>query len=460
MVEDYYREDLDLDDTLMIQQFLELCLSCNYEADHKERFTGLLGDVFLRGMVYFLGISSSTALALGYYMEHSQPGDIKSLKLRPIVHPGDNINPTGPLDKLYTQYLSGINQIPASKMQEIGQEFFSRYQGSVDTDIEAFKKEAPAATVTLIQMWQRCQDLPTPEETNISPVINALPYTQLEAFDISDFKIRDNIDQFVEACEKGHMSHLQVLKVSNIGMQDYQTERLAQVTSYMADLEELNISINAPGRSLEYLAETLAVVSLNKLNIQSMEAPAEVMDIFTQKLPDFCSQLIGLYMDVNDMNDNVASNLESHLPIAKQLRLLSISVWGLSRERHNQLVLTMGRLTRLQQLYVYESQYPDDLLESVADVMPSLPDLIEVVLGVEITTSPKVSSSSWHHFKSKLQNVVTLKRLQLSRIALERNDFIELIQLCREQGLTSVRYHINCVPDGVAVPEGDIFQFM
>ena len=89
IIADYYREKLELDDTLKIQQFLEMCLSCNYEADCRGEFNHLLSNLFPMGKVYFLGISSSTALALGYYMENSQPGDIKSLTLRPIAHAGD-----------------------------------------------------------------------------------------------------------------------------------------------------------------------------------------------------------------------------------------------------------------------------------------------------------------------------------------------------------------------------------
>ncbi|XP_072044888.1 NLR family CARD domain-containing protein 4-like [Amphiura filiformis] len=463
MVEDYYQEEvLELDDTLMMQQFMELCLSCNYEAASNDRFTGLLEDVFVRGMAYFLGISSSTALALGYYMEHSQPGDIKSLKLRPIVHPGDYIDTTGPLKKLYVQYQHGVNQIPPDRMQSISEEYFSRYEGDVYSRIEDIRTDAPGFTVTLIQMWQRCQDhdLPTPEETDISPVINALQYTQLEALDIADFKFRD-IDQFVEVCGNGHMSHLKELNVRSIGMDDYQTERLAQSISCMPDLEELDISHNVPGRSLEYLAETLpTATSLNKLYIQYMGASTEALDTFTQRLSDFGSQLIGLRMDGNYMNDVVASNLESHLPVATQLEWISIGMDNVSREHHNQLLLTMGRLTRLQQLFVYESQYPDDLLESIADVIPSLPDLFDVVLDVETSTSPEVSSTSWQHFKSKLQSVAGLQNVQLSHIALEKSDFMEFLQLSREKGLAVVRYDINCVPDDVAVPADDIFEFL
>ena len=436
---DYYKETLELDDTLNIQQFIEMCLSCNYEADCRGELNNLLTDLFPMGKVYFLGISSSTALALGYYMENSQPGDIKSLTLRPIAHAGDIVSPTGPLSKLRRQALTGVNQLTLSKMQEICQEYFTKYHGSVHHDNKTVAIRSPAAAVSLIQMWQACQDMPTAEETNISPIIASFQHTHMETLDLTGFKIRDNVDQFLEVFEKGHMSHLMELLVGNIGLVDDQMERLAKAIKQMPDLTVIDTSYNDPSRkSLQFMTESLtAAKSVRTLCVADMDATVQIMSTFAEKFVKFGSQLRELRVSGNYMNDVVALRLESNLPVARQLQSLWISVNGLSRKHHNQLVLTMSKLSRLRTLLIFHSEYPDDLLICAADVMGSIPDLEWVRLTVHPITPPHVSSTTWKHFKTQLQSAEKLNALILRHVALQRNDFMEFVHLCRTKGFKS-----------------------
>ena len=440
VIADYYEEKLELDDTLKIQQFLEMCLSCNYEADCRDEFNHLLSNLFPMGKVYFLGISSSTALALGYYMENSQPGDIKSLTLRPIAHAGDIVEPTGPLYKLRQQAQAGVSQLTPSKMQEICQEYFQKYHGSVHEGNEQLVSQAPAAVVSLIQMWQACGDLPTVEETNISPIITSLQHTHIETLDLTGFKIRNNVNRFLEVFERGHMSHLLELRVSNIGLVDDQMERLAKAIKQMLDLRVIDTSYNEPsGKSLQFIAESLSPAnSVNTLFVDSMWATTQVMTTFAEKFAEFGSQLQELQVCKNAMDDAVAARLESNLPVARQLQKLWISVNDLSRKHHSQLLLTMSQLSRLRTLKIYHSEYADDLLICTADMMGSLPDLDWLHLHVDSDTPPQASSTAWKYFKTKLQSVKKLNKLALHHVALERNDFTEFVQLCRAKGFRRV----------------------
>ena len=432
-IADYYNEDLELDDTLKIQQFLEMCLSCNYEADCRGEFNPLLADLFPMGKVYFLGVSSSTALGLGYYMENSQPCDIKSLKLRPIAHAGDIVEPAGPLYRLTERAKAGVNQLSPIKMQEICQEYFTKYHGSVHEINEQLARQTPATAVSLIQMWQACQDLPTAEETNISPIITSLQHTNIETLNLTGFKIRDNVDQFSKVFKKGHMSHLLELRVSNIGLVDDQMERLAKAIKQMPYLKVIDTSYNNPsGESLHFMAESLiAVTSVRSLAVNDMCATEQVIGTFAENFVEFGSQLQVLCISGNFIDDAVASRLETNLPVAKQLQELWISVDDLSREHHSQLVLTMSQLSRLRDLRIYYSHYPDDLLICASDVMGSLPDLVRLVLDVNVDTPPQVSSSTWNHFKTKLKSVKKLNRLDLDHVALQKKNFMEFVHLCR-----------------------------
>ena len=440
VIADYYKKNLELDDSLKIQQFLEMCLSCNYEADCRGDFNHLLSNLFPMGKVYFLGISSSTALALGYYMENSQPGDIKSLTLRPIAHAGDTVEPTGPLSKLQQQARAGVSQLTPSEMQEICQEYFTKFHSSVHELNEWFAREQPAVAVSLIQMWQACGDLPTAEETNISPIITSLQHTRIETLDLTGFKISNNVNQFLEVFEKGHNSHLLELLVSNIGLVDDQMERLAKAIKQMPELRAIDTSDNYPsGRGLQFMAESMSsFASLHTLYVDRMHATVQVMCIFAEKFVEFGSQLQELYISNNGMDDAVAARLESNLPVARQLQELWISVGGLSRKHHHQLVLTMSQLSRLRTLKLYYSQYPDDLLIYAADVMGSLPDLDWLVLHVHPDTPPQVSSTTWKYFKTKLQSVKKLNGLDLLHVALEKNDFMGFVQLCQVKGFQRV----------------------
>ena len=428
----YVTENLDFDVTLKIQGFIELVLKCNYEADHKATFNDVLNALVPRGNIFFLGISTLTAVALGYYMLHSRPGYIRSLTLRPSEHQGDFGEFEGVVYRMHMEARKSVNEVPLNEMRNICVEYIRTHSGIHDS-YRTIMSNSPAVMLSQILVWQVCEDLPTSQESNIAPIIATFKNVHLEVLNINRFRMGNtNINQLLKAIQEGHMLHLSQLCVSSIGMNEQQMQGLVTNIKKMPDLKVINVSRNQSYHGLSILTESLPTMpSLQVLCIDDLWASVNSMMAFAEKFQQFGSRLVQLRMEGNHMNDTVASQLTKHLPIGRLLRVLCISVDGLSKEHHNQLLSAMHYLSRLQHLGISRSEYPDDMMVSVADAMQSLPDLALLVLHTRPDTTPQVNTTTWKYFKAKVQEMSKLKALVLHHIELLKEDFIDLVSLCR-----------------------------
>ncbi|XP_072048433.1 uncharacterized protein [Amphiura filiformis] len=452
----YSDEKLQFEETLPVQNFIDLCLRCNYEGGAEDQFSGLLFDLFSGGNVYFFGISAFSAVALGYYLSHCQPDYIRSIKLRASGHNTDDALYTGTLGYFFRRATKELTNVPVSDMQNICKDYLAKHP-NMHSSNAAMAPYAPAVLLSLIQVWQACEGLPTPQESNIAPIIDSLKHTHLEVFNIEGFRIgKVNIDNLLIMIERGNLSHLLALNVGKIGMNGCQMDRLAIGIKKMPHLNAIDVSWNESNKCLSILSESLpSMQSLQTINVNGLSASVEDMTEFAKKFPQCRSRLLTLKMDSNHMDDVVSSLLTEHLPIARLLREFSISVHGLSKACHNQLLLTMSHLSRLQWLMIYDSQYPDDMMMNMANVMQSLPDLVDLTLSTGNDTSPQVNSVTWQHFKASLQNMSKLRALFLVHIALEKDDFTDLVLLCRRIQYSELVYFSTCLPEGVDIPQDE-----
>ena len=430
----FVTEEIDFDETITIQQYYDICLRCNYEANCKNAFSHLLNNFFPEGKIYFFGISALTSVALGYYLAHPRSGCIRKIKLRPTTNADEPMpSISGVLNRLRANVLFGIKNIPLQEMHNICTEYI-RKRPNMAASYKCQLSVMPAFMLINIQMWQACEHLPTAQESNIAPILASLQDTNLEELNIDGFQIgTTNIDQLLSTIQEGKLMHLLRLHVRSIGMNELQMQRLATGMKAMPDLILLDISYNKLQNCLTILSKSLPTMqSLQILSICEVSMSEYDMVKFAKNFSQFGSRLVELEMTGNPMNDRVASQLTKHLPIGKKLQALRIAVSGLSREYHNMLLPTLRHLCRLQELEIHQSQYTDDLMMSVADVMPSLPDLYDLMLTAFSTTTPqRVNSRTWQHFKAELQKKSKLKSLSLLHITFQEDDFTDLVLLCR-----------------------------
>ncbi|XP_072021826.1 uncharacterized protein [Amphiura filiformis] len=114
----YYDEQLSFDDSRPIQQYIELCLECNFEADAKAEFVSTFKSLFVDGKILFLGISSKTTLALAYFMSYCDPGAISDITLCPIAIVSDP-DVFGPSLEIFYDSLRRMKYLPKDKIQQM-----------------------------------------------------------------------------------------------------------------------------------------------------------------------------------------------------------------------------------------------------------------------------------------------------------------------------------------------------
>ena len=433
---------LPLQDVKRIQEFIELCLECNFEADAKERFVTMLEKLFPYGEVFCFGIKPYAAVALGYYIEHSK-SSIHYLGLLPTAHPSDPQIHYGPCREIHAAALKRMKKIPAEKLLEISNDYIEKHKEDLHKDIQ---KLPPAELVAYIDSIQECEGLPSVSDTNIAPIINSFEHTKIEKLSMDHFKLGDNFDSFVDSINAGHLESVKELYIPSIATDGYQMTQLAEEMDKLPRVEILGIHNNPieHGKTLNILAEKLSSCKalknskpLTALHISNFHAPAEDMKVVAEKLAAFLSKVETFFINENRMSDDVAEHLARNLP--ETLTNLSISIWDLTRPVHKKLVLALCRLVRLQKLRLYKSLYPSDMVKCVGTILSSLEDMRELTLTAESNQSPVVSDEAWQKMASSLKAADHIVGIRLYNVRINENNFKDLIRIGKQKKYKHLR---------------------
>ncbi|XP_072028467.1 uncharacterized protein [Amphiura filiformis] len=436
----YYNGRLSVDETRRIQQFIELCLECNYEANARGKFNEMISrQLFKDGQVYCFGIQPYPAVALGYYMEHSESW-IRSFNLQPVAHPSDPQIFYGPCQKLHLQTLKGLNIMPDEEVRQLSEDYKKKHREALSKELQELQELHPAEFVAYIESMQRCEGLPSTSDTNLVPIIQSFKHIRLEKLSLDNFKLGNKFDIFIDSVNSGYMESLTELWAKSVASTAEQTTQLADVIDKMPVLEKLAFQQNPiePGKTLPILAEKLAnSKSLQELSICDYNAPAEDMKCVATMLPRFSSQLRVFLAVNNQMDDDVATLLATNLP--QTLTYLGVSVCNLSRQKHNELLEGFQRLLRLQKLRLYDSLYPSDMVECVGTGLSSWDEMKELTLrykhdGDDETEIPEISADAWMKMSTSLKNARHLLKFRLFLIRLENRSFTELVKICKQKG--------------------------
>ena len=319
----YYKdkegERLSFDESLTVQQFIELCLECNYEANAESRFTDTLGKLFevpaskreqLRRVkwrdgstyddkfgtgycdgqqVMLYGVTAKTAITLGYYMKHSG-SKITHLDLIPSAHVTDDASPSGPASELYDKTKESMLQLDNRQLEDICDKFIASHPDMNEErkglrtgfvgEIERAKSETRkklcqrfhriglASLAAHIACIQHAPYMPSVSETDLSPVIQSLPYIDIRWLNLSWRYYRmmrsDVITRLASVLVQ--CASLRVLNASRLRHWDMQ-QRLAlcQAINGMTNLTELDLSYNY---ELDRDCQRRLVISLEEFSRQ------------------------------------------------------------------------------------------------------------------------------------------------------------------------------------------------
>ena len=425
----YYDESLLFDDMQPIQQFIELCLHCNFEANATKELTPLLADLFPEHRVFFIGISSSAAVSLAYYLNHCGTLSIRNITFRPTAHASEPGVFTGPVRREYNAALQSLKVLPDERVREIGDNFIT---SNNDLHDDWTLTRSHVQLVAFIPCIQACEGLPSSSETNIVPIISSFKHIRLETFDIRNFKLGDNFDHLLDSIEHSDMKFLLHLNVTTTTAREQQMTRLMSSLPLMPLLRYLDVSYNKieAGKTVPILADNLKQCqALEVLKIRGMKAPAHDMEMLARSLP---SQLIELSIDANEMNDAVALRLINTIP--QTLIRLHMSMNNLSVGTHDEFLhLIHTKLTRLQSLYVFQSSHAGHVMKHGGRALTMCYDLDHLLLSS--TRTDLIPSNCVEPFINGLEHASNIKTLYLFGIRLDKKTFEKLAGICRKKTL-------------------------
>lgn len=430
--EEFYEEKLSFDETKPIQKFIELCLECNFEADAKEDFVSALRPLFHNSAVLFYGIVPKAAVSLAYFMTYCDPEAIRWITIRSIPHSSHPFINIGPFYQIYSAALQGLKNLSTEKIQQINDKFKATHP-NLHTDWDNF---SPAQLAAYVPSTQACEDLPPSSQTNIVPIISSLKHVKLERLDVSNFQLGDNFDHLLATLENDGLDSLLLLNARSTASRGHHMTRLAANMHRLPSLESLDISWNKAeeGQTLPILISRLRdCTQLKILYVNNMQAHASDMLVVAQNVP---TRLTLLSVHGNEMDDAVASCFMYTLP--GTLTTLFISVKNLSKQKQGDLLESISlKLTRLQELRVWDSPYAANLVQYGSCTLTTCTELKSLVL--QSTCDDVIPDTCLDICIQGLQHAMNVNRLSLYGISLRKDGFQRLVDVARRKRLKKLQ---------------------
>ncbi|XP_072038581.1 NLR family CARD domain-containing protein 4-like [Amphiura filiformis] len=492
-VQAYYANTLrDPDKAKLVQEFIETCLLCNYESGSTGQFNLKMAKLFPTGKLQFLGLSPYTSEAIAHFLSCLQDQTvITKIKVIQIPRSG-TITKFGSMaivDGMIDSVSKNVNLIPTYEELEIlYTEYVTGHQNC--GDLEEFTKyvgQDIADGLANIGLWEYFKTwYSSDSDITIDPILDTVKFTSLEELDLTEIKLKDSGQKLLTVIEQGHLIHLTQLILPNTELSvEAMTSMVLCLPQTTPKLQVLDISDNNTRDSQVILTLTTSLpkLSLQKLEMDHMWAPASNMTALAKVIPQIYTNLTILYMNGNYMDDETGDTLMSTLPYALQLKELWMNVDRMSKKIHRKLVMTMGKLVLLENLGMHRSPYIDDLVLCMGKVIKSLSNLDNLALGASdaddntdvsstqsrllrfltrikksqntacATTIPIVNRSSWQSFMSSLQPMAAqMQWLYLRDVNLHEADLRDLLNLCREHDI-ELGYNRRLWPAGMEIPQ-------
>ena len=424
---------LSFDEIKIYQEFIELCLEINFEADAQGEFSPILKPLFRDGVVKFYGIPSKSATCLAYLMNHCDDRNfIRDIKIYPIAHPDDPVFFFKPASEMYRRALQSMKRLSTESIHEMRRKFIAA-NPDMHND---WKRRTPEQLVAYMKCFEACEGLPSSRETNILPIFRRVKHVNLERLNISYIKIGDSFDILHEAIQDDNMKSLLKLFIRETGVKPKQMTELAKSLPKLPALQMLDISSNhvEPEKSIPLLAENLKYLpDLKMLYLNDLEAPADDMAKLAERLPQ---QLTDLTINDNDMNDKAASILVRTLPTT--LTSLDISTYDLSESKHDELLNSLhDRLKDIERLHIDDSPYPANLMKHGGLALQTCEHLNYLIL--DSMSKSVVPEKALDIFMDGLEKANNIERLALYGIDLSDEGFDRLMRTARSKNLKQLR---------------------
>ncbi|XP_072036662.1 baculoviral IAP repeat-containing protein 1f-like [Amphiura filiformis] len=473
---EFYNNKLLFDASCTMQDFILLCLECNFEAQAADEYIALLSKLIPTRKLKFVGVSDSSAVAITYFLCHSQPLSIESIVLRAPPTSYDETD-----DELW-KTVSQTQRKPVSK-STIGKMVRNelvrlecdkledhlavtktplRLECDKPEDQQLAETKTPLRLLASIHLRISCGLLKSATPFTLAPILLSLKHVKLASIDIKGFDVQKEVTQLMKSIENGLLPHLSVLKLADTGLHGYQTEKLAQLLCLMPSLQVLDLSNNEAGHCLPMLGASLSKCPfLQAVDIKHMKAQADDVVAFLEAFQEFGHKVVKFHLSGNEMSNLAVHTFVRNVLKSSSLNDLAVSVGDVSRQMHKLLIESCQGVPSLQKLSVSQSHFPNDLLMYTGELCNILDGITTLSMEVDWKVSPGLNHSAWVEFKNKLQRANQLKRLYLYNIALKKSDFEELLEVGCQQKLDRLRYFTGCLPEDLILkPDYDFLELL
>ena len=421
----YYRDELAESQVRMVQQFIELCLICNYESGAKKEFHDFVNSLFPNGNMRFLGISAYMGSALEHFLTFNN--NTRSITIVEMPRNGDTVYYLGKskiLQDAHREEHKKLKNEKSSKLKEMHDECIN-------------KKILPQHSSNIsnalgdVQIWERFSNLQPSSDINFTPVVRAFSHIHLFMLDITDVKLGKQCETLISCIEKEHLTTVVKLMFRQIGLTQDQVDRLvvAMEKRKLPVLKALDMSRNNAGIPKE-LGRVVHSLQMTNINVSFMTKDPQDTSKMTSCLQDYGPHLEEYRIEGNPTNQEVGDALLNALP--NQLQNLGIDdVSTLERDVHKEMLTNLQRLQELRELRIWGiTIYLDDVLGCVAEALPALPHLSYLSLRAE--GAPKTTSASFERLLKVLEASTSIRKLRLYGIYVDQKNFKALVDIGRK----------------------------
>ncbi|XP_033123104.1 NLR family CARD domain-containing protein 4-like [Anneissia japonica] len=442
--EGFNKGDLPIEEIKEMQQFLELCIGCNFEADKEGILFEQMTTFFPEGRIRFTGISNYTAMSLAFFLKYTNSiNHIELLRLGV----DDNTQVRALMDKIpssrhfYTKSMTDISP----ENEEFANTFKAKIpKGSFLSQIPVKQMYGIYPLYKTLKEWQA-------EEIHLGIVFDGMN-ANMKSLTISGIQIKGtDFDSFVNLLHRVKTLESLCLNSNNFGPGDL--EIFSKCIGGMTKLKILTLSGNNVSDGFVSVLDHLKArrlleieeIWVEKCNLSSKTLCATI-DAF-----DNTPNLRVLDIRLNEITNDVFKALAPKMGKLPQLENLNMTSNNVDSNGYEPFFEEIKQMNKMKRLHLADSTFSGTLLYHIATVIPELPNLEYLhVSGKNVKEIKEIPNQIFRHFIDNLPKLKALKELNLVIIKLRKEDFQDLITVCKDlQKITDVRISFDLVPNGI-----------
>ncbi|XP_072026057.1 uncharacterized protein [Amphiura filiformis] len=458
-IHQYYRGELEFEETRNFQMFYDLCLQCNFESKADGKFIQILLKLFPDKTMVFYGMVFQTAIGIEYLLNNTTDrGCISTLKVVGVPRRGRVISITESantlVDKEYKTLRDKVGRQSLAECQDL-------LRGEPSLQHIAEEGGATKAIVNA-QLWQKFEHWQGGLAI-VKPLVDGIVHVDLNTLNLRQVAIGNRSATLFSRMKEGLFTTLTVLNLRDTGLQDTDLLKFVDAMDNLKMLNSLDISYNNIGSSLTKLSNKLKRhqthgILLRRLDIRDSHISAEILTTFWSNFADFCGKLEEVYTHgaSNITNANGMRFLVENIPKSPNLGAVTFSAAGVADSIHLiSKFLTAISTTSVWNIAIYEIPLAaTDFITILREGLPMCSNLKWVMLGCKYgNQGDVVPKDVFQGLVEVLRSLKLLTRFGLKDIPLDKECLTMVLDLTKSNNYKELMYSKRCLPQDFDIPK-------